>query len=227
MELDGVPVVGEVGELVITEPMPSMPVRLWGDEDGPLPRELLRHLSRRLAARRLDRDHRTGHRDHHRSLRRDDQPRRDPHGDVGDLPCRAVARRGRGRARRRPAAQGPQGYMPLFVVPRNGIDLDDELVARIRTRIRGLLAAPCAGRDPSDRRGPPHAVGQESSRCPSSGFCRGSPSTRRSAVTRWRTPTRYARSNCSPNARMEERVTCSRSRPLRAHAVSEDGRSGL
>ena len=29
---DGKPVVDEVGELVVTEPMPSMPVRLWGDE---------------------------------------------------------------------------------------------------------------------------------------------------------------------------------------------------
>jgi acetoacetyl-CoA synthetase len=28
----GETVVGEVGELVVTEPMPSMPVRLWGDE---------------------------------------------------------------------------------------------------------------------------------------------------------------------------------------------------
>jgi len=27
-------VVGEVGELVVTEPMPSMPLYLWGDEDG-------------------------------------------------------------------------------------------------------------------------------------------------------------------------------------------------
>ncbi|HEX3359444.1 MAG TPA: acetoacetate--CoA ligase [Solirubrobacterales bacterium] len=31
---DGNPVVGEVGELVITEPMPSMPLYLWGDETG-------------------------------------------------------------------------------------------------------------------------------------------------------------------------------------------------
>jgi acetoacetyl-CoA synthetase len=30
---DGRPLVGEVGELVITEPMPSMPLYLWGDED--------------------------------------------------------------------------------------------------------------------------------------------------------------------------------------------------
>jgi acetoacetyl-CoA synthetase len=31
---DGRPVVGEVGELVITEPMPSMPLFLWNDPDG-------------------------------------------------------------------------------------------------------------------------------------------------------------------------------------------------
>ena len=30
----GNPVVGELGELVITRPMPSMPVELWGDPDG-------------------------------------------------------------------------------------------------------------------------------------------------------------------------------------------------
>jgi acetoacetyl-CoA synthetase len=33
-DLDGRPVVGAPGELVITRPMPSMPVGLWGDEDG-------------------------------------------------------------------------------------------------------------------------------------------------------------------------------------------------
>jgi acetoacetyl-CoA synthetase len=31
---DGTPIVGEQGELVISEPMPSMPVGFWGDEDG-------------------------------------------------------------------------------------------------------------------------------------------------------------------------------------------------
>jgi acetoacetyl-CoA synthetase len=30
----GRPVTGEVGELVVTEPMPSMPLYFWGDEDG-------------------------------------------------------------------------------------------------------------------------------------------------------------------------------------------------
>jgi acetoacetyl-CoA synthetase len=32
----GEPVTGEVGEMVITQPMPSMPVKLWNDEDGKL-----------------------------------------------------------------------------------------------------------------------------------------------------------------------------------------------
>ncbi|MBW7924971.1 MAG: acetoacetate--CoA ligase [Burkholderiaceae bacterium] len=31
---DGVPMLGEVGELVCTQPMPSMPLRFWGDTDG-------------------------------------------------------------------------------------------------------------------------------------------------------------------------------------------------
>ena len=59
-----------------------------------LPRGVLRHLPRRLAPRRLDRDHRPRHRDHQRPLRRDDQPRRHPHGHGRDLP------RGAGRRRR-------------------------------------------------------------------------------------------------------------------------------
>src|SRR3954464_8181889 len=33
-DIDGNEVVGELGELVIRRPMPSMPVRFWGDEDG-------------------------------------------------------------------------------------------------------------------------------------------------------------------------------------------------
>ena len=38
-DADGRPAIGEVGELVITEPMPSMPLFLWGDEDGSRYRE--------------------------------------------------------------------------------------------------------------------------------------------------------------------------------------------
>jgi acetoacetyl-CoA synthetase len=36
---DGRPVTGEVGELVVTEPMPSMPLRFWNDPDGTRYRE--------------------------------------------------------------------------------------------------------------------------------------------------------------------------------------------
>jgi acetoacetyl-CoA synthetase len=35
-DAQGEPLVGELGELVITKPMPSMPVELWGDTDGSL-----------------------------------------------------------------------------------------------------------------------------------------------------------------------------------------------
>jgi acetoacetyl-CoA synthetase len=35
----GEPVIGEVGELVLTEPMPSMPIYFWNDEDGDRYRE--------------------------------------------------------------------------------------------------------------------------------------------------------------------------------------------
>ena len=38
-DAEGRSVVGEVGELVITEPMPSMPVRFWNDPDGTRYRE--------------------------------------------------------------------------------------------------------------------------------------------------------------------------------------------
>ena len=31
---EGRPHVGEVGELVLTRPMPSMPINFWGDDDG-------------------------------------------------------------------------------------------------------------------------------------------------------------------------------------------------
>jgi acetoacetyl-CoA synthetase len=33
-DADGHPVVDEVGELVVVSPMPSMPLRIWGDDDG-------------------------------------------------------------------------------------------------------------------------------------------------------------------------------------------------
>jgi acetoacetyl-CoA synthetase len=54
---DGKPVVDSVGDLVVTQPMPSMPVYLWNDPDAVRHRVLLRHLARRVAARGLGDDH--------------------------------------------------------------------------------------------------------------------------------------------------------------------------
>jgi acetoacetyl-CoA synthetase len=134
---DGVPVVGEVGELVITEPMPSMPVRLWGDEDGSRYRAsyfdtfpgVWRHgdwieITERGTAIITGRSDATinrggirmGTSEIYRAVLSLDEV---VDALVVDLP--------RGNS---------QGYMPLFVVLRDGVDLDDELVARIRARIR-------------------------------------------------------------------------------------------
>jgi acetoacetyl-CoA synthetase len=134
---DGEPVVDEVGELVITEPMPSMPVFLWGDEDG----------SRYRAA----------YFEHFPGVWR--------HGDWIEITSRGTAviygrsdstinrqgvRMGTSEIYRAVAAvpdvfdslvvdvprHGTEGWMPLFVVLRDGAELDDELVAEIRSRIR-------------------------------------------------------------------------------------------
>ena len=104
---DGQPLIGEVGELVITEPMPSMPLYFWDDEDGERYREayfdtypgVWRHgdwieITDRGTAII------TG------PLRRDDQPRRHPHGHGGDLPRGAGRRRRHRRARGRRPARG-------------------------------------------------------------------------------------------------------------------------
>ena len=135
---DGNALVGQVGELVLTEPMPSMPICFWGDDDGSRLREsYFDDVPGRLAPRRLDRDHRARHGDHLRPLGLDDQPRRDPDGHERDLPRGAGRRRGRRRARgRRPARGRRTDWMPLFVVLREGATLDDDLVGRIKQRIR-------------------------------------------------------------------------------------------
>jgi acetoacetyl-CoA synthetase len=134
---DGTSVVNEVGELVITEPMPSMPVRFWNDEDG---------------AR-------------YRASYFDTFPGVWRHGDWIEITDRGTAvitgrsdaTINRGGIRMGTAEiygalltldevvdalvvdlprEGTQGYMPLFVVLRDGVALDDGLVARIRERIR-------------------------------------------------------------------------------------------
>ena len=73
----GNPVVGELGELVITAPMPSHAGRLLErPRRRALPRGVLRRLPRRVAARRLDHDHRARLVRDHRPLRRHAQPGR-------------------------------------------------------------------------------------------------------------------------------------------------------
>ncbi|HKY23814.1 MAG TPA: acetoacetate--CoA ligase [Gaiella sp.] len=133
----GQPLVGEVGELVITEPLPSMPIRFWGDHDGSRYREsyfqtfpgVWRHgdwieITERGTAIITGRSDATinrggirmGTAEIYRAVLALDEV---VDALVVDLP-----------------REGTPGFMPLFVVLRDGAVLDDQLVARIRARIR-------------------------------------------------------------------------------------------
>jgi acetoacetyl-CoA synthetase len=134
---DGKPVVEEVGELVVTAPMPSMPLYLWGDEDGSRYREsyfemfpgVWRHgdwleLTRRGTAIIYGRSDSTinrggirmGTSEIYRAVLGIDEI---VDALVVDLP--------------RP---GTDGWMPLFVVLREGAELDAELPREIARRVR-------------------------------------------------------------------------------------------
>jgi acetoacetyl-CoA synthetase len=129
--------VGDVGELVLTEPMPSMPIAFWGDEDGLRLREsyfsmypgVWRHgdwieITPRGTAIIYGRSDSTinrggirmGTSEIYRAVLAVD--------DVVDALVVDVPR------------EGTDGWMPLFVVLREGALLDDDLVARIKRRIR-------------------------------------------------------------------------------------------
>jgi acetoacetyl-CoA synthetase len=134
---DGNPLIGEVGELVITEPMPSMPLRFWGDDDGSRLREsyfsmypgVWRHgdwieITERGTAIIYGRSDSTinrggvrmGTSEIYRAVLAVDE--------VVDALVVDVPR------------EGTEGWMPLFVVLRDGEELTDELVARIKARVR-------------------------------------------------------------------------------------------
>jgi acetoacetyl-CoA synthetase len=134
---DGEPVVEEVGELVVTEPMPSMPLYLWGDEDGSRYREsyfemfpgVWRHgdwleVTRRGTAIIYGRSDSTinrggirmGTSEIYRAVLGID--------DVLDALVVDVPR------------PGTDGWMPLFVVLREGAELDEELPREIARRVR-------------------------------------------------------------------------------------------
>jgi acetoacetyl-CoA synthetase len=129
--------VGEVGELVITEPMPSMPIYFWNDEGGERLREsyfdtypgVWRHgdwieITQRGTAIIYGRSDSTinrggvrmGTSEIYRAVLAID--------DVVDALVIDVPR------------EGEENWMPLFVVLREGAELDDELVAQIRRRVR-------------------------------------------------------------------------------------------
>jgi acetoacetyl-CoA synthetase len=133
----GRPLVNEVGELVITEPMPSMPLFLWGDEDGSRLREtyfstypgVWRHgdwieITDRGTAKIFGRSDSTinrggirmGTSEIYRAVLSLDEV---VEALVVDVP-----------------REGTEGWMPLFVVLREGEALDDGLVSRIKSRIR-------------------------------------------------------------------------------------------
>ena len=135
---DGQPHIGEVGELVLTEPMPSMPIYFWGDEDGS-----------QATARRTSTPTRasgataTGSR----------SPSAAPRSSRGRSDAtinRGGIRMGTAEIYRAVLAvdavtdalvvdvpvEGADAWMPLFVVMREGAALTDEVVAEIRKRVR-------------------------------------------------------------------------------------------
>jgi len=135
-DLEGRPLIGEVGELVITRPMPSMPVFFWGDPDGKRYRDsyfsmypgIWRHgdwieITSRETAVIYGRSDSTinrggvrmGTSEIYRAVLAVD--------DVVDALVVDVPREG-------------SDWMPLFVVLREGASLDDSLVSEIRRRIR-------------------------------------------------------------------------------------------
>jgi acetoacetyl-CoA synthetase len=133
---EGRQLTGEVGELVITQPMPSMPLYFWNDPDGERYRDsyfsmypgIWRHgdwieITERGTAIISGRSDSTinrggirmGTAEIYRAVLAVDE--------VVDALVVDVAR-------------GDQDYMPLFVVMREGVELDDELRGAIRGRIR-------------------------------------------------------------------------------------------
>jgi acetoacetyl-CoA synthetase len=134
---DGNPVIDEVGELVITEPMPSMPVFLWGDEDGSRYREsyfsmypgIWRHgdwieITSRGTGIIYGRSDSTINRG---GIRMGTSEIYRAVAEVPEVLDSLVVDVPR---------PGTEGWMPLFVVLGEGTELTDQLVAEIKRRIR-------------------------------------------------------------------------------------------
>ena len=100
----------EVGELVCTEPMPSMPLYFWNDAGRPARYRdsYFDMYPRRLAPWRLAAHHAARRRHHLRPQRRDHQPPRHPHGHGRAVPRGRGAARGARQPRRRPRIPRPR-----------------------------------------------------------------------------------------------------------------------
>ena len=134
---EGEPVVEEVGELVVTEPMPSMPLFFWGDGDGDRYREsyfemftgVWRHgdwleLTRRGTAVIYGRSDSTINRGGIRMGTSEIYRAVLSIKEIVDALVVDVPR------------PGTDGWMPLFVVMREGAELDAELPKEIARRVR-------------------------------------------------------------------------------------------
>ncbi len=130
-------VVGEVGELVLIQPMPSMPLRFWDDEDGSRLREAYF-------------DHYPGVWRHGDWIRITERGTAVIYGRSDSTINRGGVRMGTSEIYRAVLAvpeivdalvvdvprAGEESWMPLFVVLREGAELDEALVAEIRRRVR-------------------------------------------------------------------------------------------
>jgi acetoacetyl-CoA synthetase len=138
---EGKPVIGQVGELVITQPMPSMPVGFWNDPDGVRYREsyfdmypgVWRHgdwiellpdggciIYGRSDATLNRGGVRMGTSEFYRAVEAFDE--------IGDS---LVVDTGR---------LGAEGRLMLYVVPAEGAELDDDLRNRLRAALRAQLS---------------------------------------------------------------------------------------
>jgi acetoacetyl-CoA synthetase len=138
---DGKPVTGQVGELVLTQPMPSMPVGFWNDPDGERYREsyfdmypgIWRHgdwiemlpdgacvIYGRSDATLNRGGVRMGTSEFYRAVEAFEEVADSLVVDTGRL--------------------GAEGRLILFVVPAAGAELDDDLKGRLRSALRAQLS---------------------------------------------------------------------------------------
>jgi acetoacetyl-CoA synthetase len=129
---DGRPLVGRVGELVLTQPMPSMPVFLWNDPDGERYRESYFEMW-------------PGVWRHGDWIEITDRGNAVIFGRSDSTINRGGVRMGTSEIYRAVLALEEitdalvvdlDDYMPLFVVLREGAVLDNELIGRIAKRVR-------------------------------------------------------------------------------------------